>query len=58
MAAERFAAHIASLGASMVQARARAQIDGLWEGRPVETCRSIGCGYLARCHPEAARDEE
>jgi ATP-dependent exoDNAse (exonuclease V) beta subunit len=28
-----------------------AQRDGKWEGRPVERCRAIKCGYISRCHP-------
>jgi ATP-dependent helicase/nuclease subunit A len=28
-----------------------AQRDGKWEGRPIERCRAIKCGYISRCHP-------
>jgi ATP-dependent helicase/nuclease subunit A len=28
-----------------------AQRDGAWEGRPVERCRALKCGYISRCHP-------
>lgn len=30
------------------------QITRVFEGRPLETCRALGCGYVYRCHPDAA----
>ena len=47
----------ATLGSSLVQ-QARAltvsQITRAFEGRPLETCRALGCGYVYRCHPDAS----
>jgi ATP-dependent helicase/nuclease subunit A len=27
-----------------------AQREGTWEGRPLERCRALKCGYISRCH--------
>ena len=49
---EQFAEALGKLGAALARARAGAHEGDSWEGRPVETCRAIGCGYLSRCHPK------
>ena len=38
------------------QARAltRSQSTQFFQGRALETCRALGCGYVYRCHPDAA----
>jgi ATP-dependent exoDNAse (exonuclease V) beta subunit len=46
--AESCAAELGALGATLARARAA----GDWEGRPVEHCRRIQCGYVYRCHGE------
>jgi ATP-dependent helicase/nuclease subunit A len=55
--ATRFRAQLADLGPALASARARLPVDGQWEGRPVETCRAIRCGYLYRCHPPRGEAE-
>jgi hypothetical protein len=45
--AARFASDLARLGGDLAGARAARAFDG----RPVETCSELGCGYVSRCHP-------
>ncbi|MDQ3266457.1 MAG: UvrD-helicase domain-containing protein [Myxococcota bacterium] len=45
-AAEGAEARLVTLGESLL----RDLRVGSWEGRPEETCRSLGCGYRSRCH--------
>jgi ATP-dependent exoDNAse (exonuclease V) beta subunit len=42
-------------GSLATQARAlvSAQISGDWQGLPEARCRSLGCGYVSRCHPHS-----
>jgi ATP-dependent exoDNAse (exonuclease V) beta subunit len=47
---ERFERELSALGGALLDARARER----WDGRPVEVCRRIHCGYVYRCHPQAA----
>jgi len=51
--AHRFEASLATLGLALAAAPSRARAGGEWEGRPVDTCRALGCGYLYRCHPSS-----
>jgi ATP-dependent exoDNAse (exonuclease V) beta subunit len=42
-------ANLAQLAGALARSRRR----GEYEGRPLATCRTLGCGYRARCHGAA-----
>ncbi|HZS41287.1 MAG TPA: UvrD-helicase domain-containing protein [Polyangia bacterium] len=44
-------ASLAALGLQLADARARES----WDGRPLDYCQRLHCGYVYRCHPEVAR---
>jgi ATP-dependent helicase/nuclease subunit A len=47
---ERFDHELAVIGDALIEARARDR----WDGRPLDFCRSVHCGYVYRCHPPPA----